>query len=229
MFDKTARYYDVIYSGKDYAAEAWELVSIIRGEAPDAKTILDTACGTAEHDKYLSQIFHVDGIDLQPESLEVAREKNPAGTYTVADMSDFDLGRTYDAVLCLFSSIGYLTEPEKVVSALKCFNAHLAPGGVVLIEPWFTPEQWISGTQHMQIVDLPDLKICRMNLSEVDGRLSKVHFHYLIGTPEGVRHVEEDHNLTLYTRGEMMSFFDAAGLAVKFREIRRGMYVAKRA
>jgi SAM-dependent methyltransferase len=230
MFDKTAEYYDLIYSGKDYAAEAVALTSIISAENPGAKSILDAACGTGEHDKHLARTFHVDGIDLQPESLEIARRKNPSGTYTIADMSNFALGKTYDAVLCLFSSIGYLTESEKVVAALTCFKNHLAPGGVILIEPWFTPEQWIEGALHMQTVDLPDVKICRMNLSELEGKLSKVHFHYLIGTPDGVRHFEEDHNLTLYTRDEMLGFFKAAGLSVEFRQsdqVRRGMYVAR--
>lgn len=230
MFDKTAEYYDLIYAGKDYAAESQMLTSIIRAECPVAEKVLDVACGTGEHDKHLSRTFRVDGIDLQPESIEIAGTKNPAGTYTLADMSAFELGKSYDAVLCLFSSIGYLTEPEKVVAALTCFRNHLAPGGVILVEPWFTPEQWISGTVHMQTVEAPDLKICRMNLSDVDGRLSKVHFHYLIGTPDGVRHLEEDHDLMLYTREEMSGFFDAAGLTVDYREgaeMGRGMYVAK--
>jgi len=51
-------------------------------------------------------------------------------------MSDFHLPRRYDAVLCLFSSIGYLRTLDRVEAALACFQEHLAPGGVLIVEPW---------------------------------------------------------------------------------------------
>ena len=55
-------------------------------------------------------------------------------------MSDFHLSQRYDAVLCLFSSIGYLQTLDRVGLALACFREHLAPGGVIVIEPWYGPD-----------------------------------------------------------------------------------------
>src|SRR5262249_18305712 len=105
----------------------------------------------------------VDGLDLESGFVEIAQTKVPSGRFVVADMRTFDLGRHYDVVQCLFSSIGYLTHGHEVIQALQCFRQHLAAGSVILVEPWFTPEIWKVGEPFMAPpVDRPDLKICRM-------------------------------------------------------------------
>src|SRR5579864_2877898 len=169
MFSVSAELYDAIYSFKDYSTESSKIRKLIEQERPGAKSILDVACGTAEHAKHLSVNFEIDGIDVEPKFIEIARAKNPAGNYSVADMRSFQLGKRYDIVQCLFSSIGYLLTPEDIVAALKCFRAHLAPGGVILVEPWLTPSAYKLGYPHMITVDQPNLKVCRMNVSTREG------------------------------------------------------------
>jgi len=181
-----------------------------------------------DREEYISRIFRVDGIDIQPEFAAIAAERVPAGRFSVADMRDFDLGLRHDVVLCLFSSIGYLTRAEQVVAALDCFKRHLNPGGAVIVEPWFSPEQWKVGMVHMLTVDQPELKICRMSTSARKGRLSQVRFHYLIGRPGGVEHVTEDHELALCSPEEMLECFGQAGLAAEHDPegiFGRGLYV----
>jgi SAM-dependent methyltransferase len=232
MFSKTAPYYDLLYSFKNYAGEAVKIRDLIRKLHPAARSILDVACGTGEHAKLLSADFAVDGIDLQPEFVGIARGKVPAGSFTQADMRNFDLGKKYDVVQCLFSSIGYVTQSEDVVRTLECFARHLATDGIVLVEPWFTPEAWRVGDIHMLPVDRPDVKICRLSVSERRGNLAVVPFHYLIGTANGVEHIEECHELALYTVAEMTDFFRRAGLSAAYDPagiIGRGLYIARHA
>ena len=80
----------------------------------------------------------------------------------------------------------------------------------------------------MLTYDRDDIKICRMNLSETNGRLSIVNFHYLLGTPDnGVRHFEERHEFALFSQDEMREAFEEAGFEVSYDEkglIGRGMY-----
>ena len=108
-------------------------------------------------------------------------------------MVDFDLGRQFDVVTCLFSSIGYAETYERLCLALRSLARHTAPGGLVLIEPWFTPTAWKPNTVHALYIDEPDLKIARIKASFVDGRLLVFDLHYLIGTPEDTEHVVEHH------------------------------------
>lgn len=231
MFSKTAQFYDLIYSFKDYATEAKKIKDLILAEHPSAKTVLDVACGTGEHARHMANDFEVDGIDLEPELLAEAGEKVPTADFSVADMRSFQLEKKYDAVQCLFSSIGYLTSPEDVVSALTCFKNHLNPKGIIIVEPWLTPDVYQTGMPHMiPPVDQTDLKIVRMNVSEIDGNISRLHFHYLIATKEGVEHLEEEHELALYTVEQMQSFFLQAGLKVNYDPegiFERGLYIAR--
>ena len=229
MFWKTARYYDRIYAFKDYAAEARRVVEIAREHVRSGgDRLLDVACGSGRHIEHLRREFDAEGLDLADELLDLARERNPGVPFHQGDMTGFELGRRFDVVTCLFSSIGYARTEENMRRAIACMARHAAPGGVVLVEPWFTPDAWQPNTVHALYIDEPDLKIARVNTSYVDGRLSYFDLHHLIGTPEGTEHIVERHELGLFERAEVLAAFEAAGLAVTYDAeglTGRGLYI----
>jgi hypothetical protein len=184
-----------------------------------------------QHERFLPKDVIIDSIDLQLEFVEVAWRKVGSGRVSVADMRSLDLSKTYDFVQCLLSSIGYLTQPKEVVSALRAFKKHLNPQGVVIIEPWLSPEGYVEGVPHMApLVDLPDLKIVRMNVTEKEGNLSLLRFYYLIARTKGIENVCEDHELALYSVDELKSFFTETGLSVEHHAegiFGRGLYIAR--
>ena len=204
MFSNSSQYYDKIYAFKNYAGEVARIRRLIEQHHPTAQSILDVACGTGEHARLLSERYKVDGIDVDPDFVVQARLKVPMGEFIASDMRRFAIGKQYDVVQCLFSSIGYLTEPQDVVSALRCFAAHLKPDGIIIVEPWYTPDAWTSGQPRMTPpVDEPDLKLSRISHSTTEGDVSVLHFHYLIGTTAGVEYLQETHRLALYTVADM--------------------------
>jgi ubiquinone/menaquinone biosynthesis C-methylase UbiE len=217
MYDVTARYYDKIYAFKDFAAEAERLVAFIRQLRPETGgRLLDVACGTGAHLVRLREHYEVEGLDLSPLMLEAARKKLPDVTFHEADMTDFDLGRRFDVVTCLFSSIGYLLTEDALFRAVGCMARHLAPGGVLALEPWFTPATWRPGTVHLLTVDEPELKIARVSASFAEGRLSYFDLHYLVATPGGTEHRVERHEMGLFEREEVEAALVAAGLTPSY-------------
>ena len=128
MYDeRNAEIYDLIYSvaGKDYAAETAALVELIRHRTPDADSVLDVACGTGEHLLHLKHSYrHVAGVELSPAMRARAEAKVPGVAIHAGDMRTFDLGRTFDAVLCLFSAIGYVESDEELRAAVTRLAAH---------------------------------------------------------------------------------------------------------
>src|SRR5262245_911458 len=233
MFSQTAQYYDTIYLAmKDYSAEAEKLTNIIhRYCRSTGNRLLDVACGTGLHLSYLKQYFQVDGLDLDEQLLTIARQRHPEIPLHHADMTDFNLGRTFDVITCLFSAIGYVKTLENLSRVVQRMAHHLAPGGVLLIEPWFTTETWRPGTVHARFIDEPDLKLARINTSFVEGRLSLMGMHYLIGTPAGTEHYVERHELGLFTSDEMTDALTACGLEVTYDATGltgRGLYIGQR-
>lgn len=228
MFSKTAAHYDRIYSFKDYAAEAERVRAILEANGVAEGSLLDAACGTGLHLQQFAKRFQVEGLDLDAGLLDVARRRLPDVPLHEADMRDFDLGRTFDAVTCLFSAVGYLPSPDALNTALACFARHVRTGGVVVVEPWLLPEAFRDGHVHALLVDEPDLKICRMNANTRDGRRVRMAFHYLIGTPDGVEWAKETHDTFLFTHEEYLAAFAGAGLRVDFDEeglMGRGLYI----
>jgi SAM-dependent methyltransferase len=232
MFVKTARYYDKIYSFKDYKAEAERLMAIFKAhQRSEGTCLLDVACGTGRHLEYLKDRYDVEGLDLSPELLAIARQRHPDIRFHHADMTAFDLGKTFDIVACLFSSIGYVKTLENLSRAVTCMASHLKSGGLLVIEPWFTPDAWRPGTVHAIFIDEPELKIARINTSFVTGRLSVFDLHYVIGTPEGTEHLVERHELGLFTTDEMLAALAAVSLEVTFDHtglMGRGLFIGRR-
>lgn len=108
--------------------------------------------------------------------------------------------------------------------------AHLKPGGVHVIEPWFTPADWRPNTVHAIYIDESELKIARINTSLVEGKVSVLDMHYLIGTPEGTEHVLERHELGLFEAEETPSAMEEAGLVVEYDPdglTGRGLYIGE--
>ena len=228
MFSESSDIYDLVYSFKDYKKEAQQITAIIKAKRPACKTLLDIACGTAEHHKYLKENFEIDGIDINEKFVEIARLKNSNGSYHVCDMTKFNLDKKYDVVICLFSSIGYLRSFDSIVSALKCFNQHLNQNGLAIIEPWFTAENSLTVRMDMITYDKEEIKICRTAHSYPENEFSILNFHYLVATiDKGVRYFDERHEVRRTSTEEMFEAFEEAGFEVTFDEkglTGRGMY-----
>jgi len=233
MFTESAELYDLIYASfKDYGAEAAQIAALLGAIRPGGKTVLDVACGTGEHARLLAvnHGFIVDGLDLDPQFVQIARQKHPAGQFIQADMVAFQLPQRYDAIVCLFSSIGYLRTLDRVIGSLRCFREHLAPDGVIIVEPWFAPGVLDPNRVSRHRGEAPGIQVERVSQIEISGPISRIHFDYVITDATGVRETSEIHELGLFTPGEMLQSFQAAGLEVQHDPkgvTGRGLYIAK--
>ncbi len=234
MFTKSATIYDAIYAamGKDYASEARRLHTLIlQHKRSPGNTLLDVACGTGAHIAVLRQFYDVEGLDLDARMLEIARRRCPDVVFHQADMVDFELGRQFDVITCLFSSIAYVKTVSRLHRALRTMARHLHPGGLVVIEPWLMPEAFEVGHIGAVFVDQPDLKISRMNIGKLEDGVSVLDFHYLVARPSGIEHFTERHELGLFSHGDHFAAFHGGGLEVVHDSVGlmgRGLYLGLR-
>jgi SAM-dependent methyltransferase len=216
VYSKVARIYDLLYTGtgiKDYPAESDALHAIIQEASPGARTLLDVACGTGAHLEILRRWYEVEGVDLSPEMLEVARKRLPDVPLQVADMRTLDLGRKFDAVTCLFSAIGYVTDPVEMGSTIGRLADHVAPGGVLIVDGWVRPEDWGDDYRGGPDVASDDTTmVVRLTLSRRTGSITEMDLHHLVRDADGIDHFVERHRLALVSTADYIAAFEAAGL-----------------
>jgi len=233
VFRRTAELYDFFYAWKDYGVEAARLRAEIGRRVPTARTLLDVACGTGTHLERLRARYEVEGLDRESALLEVARERLGAEVpLHEGDMRDFQLGREFDVVTCLFSSIGYVVSLRGLRRAVTAMARHVRPGGLLLIEPWFSPDTWDEGhLSRPMVVEGDGFNAVRTNATRVVGRRTEMDFHYLITRPDRVEHRREIHQMGLFTSAEYRSALQRAGLAVHHDPeglMGRGLWIAQR-
>lgn len=231
MYELSSKYYDVIYSFKEYQQESELIRDYIKHQGANYITILDVACGTAEHAYFLKNDFRIDGIDLNSEFVEIAKSKNSEGSYYTADMTDFHLDKKYDVITCLFSSIGYVKTLDNVIKTLKNFKEHLKEDGIILIEPWFTPEVWSEGRTDTLTTEHNGIKMCRMSFTAKEDQISILRFDYLFGSKTGIEYFSEEHVMGLFKTEELIQAFNEVDLDVQYDEhgiSGRGLFVARR-
>lgn len=133
-----AQLYDVFYADKPYGAQAKWISSLL----PLNAAVLDVACGTGGHALALTSRGHrVTGVDFSEGMLKEARrkahEQGLSIAFSVGDMRNLPVAdASFDAVVCLFDSIGYARTDEGVGATLSGIRRALKSGGLFVMEFW---------------------------------------------------------------------------------------------
>jgi SAM-dependent methyltransferase len=232
-YRELAEVYDLVHAHRPYLAEARRVRALVRRVARrECVTLLDVACGSGRHLEAFSRWFRVAGVDTSRTMLSLARRRLPRAELHVGRMQSFDLGRQFDVVTCLFSAIGYVRSRAELRRTVRNLARHTAAGGVVVVEPWITPQAFRLGRPHYLVAEGEDVVVLRMNSTERRRGRSIFQFHHLVGRGGRVEHRVETHDLGLFDRRTMSAAFRAAGLDVRYvpggLSTGRGLYVGVR-
>lgn len=231
LYRELAKYYDLIYSFKDYQKEAVRIKALIsKYKKSEGKDLLDVACGTGRHLEYLKDEFSCMGVDVSNEMLEVAMKNADGVVFEQADMTKLNLGKQFDVITCLFSSIGYVKSYSNLRETIQSFARHLKTGGMVLIEPWLTKSVFKEGYPSMETYDGRDVKIARLCVSKIRGNFSVLDMHYLVAERgKVVTHFVDRHQLGLFDIDRTLAIMKKAGFQTKFLKkglmVDRGLFV----
>jgi ubiquinone/menaquinone biosynthesis C-methylase UbiE len=218
LYRELAKYYDLIYSFKDYKKEAFRIKTLVsKYKKSEGKELLDVACGTGHHLAYLKDEFSCMGVDINRQILKVAMKNVEGVIFKQADMTELNLDKQFDVITCLFSSIGYVKTHARLKKTFQSFAKHLKTGGVALIEPWFTKSTFIEGYPSMTTYDGRDIKIARLCVSKTKGNLSVQDMHYLIAERgKSVTHFVDRHEMGLFEINKTLAIMKKASFRAKF-------------
>ena len=219
LYDKAAGLYDRIYHWKDYRAEGGKLRTLLLAAGvAEGGHILEAACGTGAHLQNLSQWFRVSGFDRSPEMLAIARSKLPDVSLWQADMTDFSVAPPVDALLCLFSSIGYVYPEERLRQAARAFADAVRPGGALIVEPFLTEKTFTAGHIDLQTYESTELKMARACKTSKRDSLAVLSFEWLVLTRKDseIGHFTETHEMWLCPTETLLQAFENAGFEARF-------------
>lgn len=229
-----AQVYELIHRerGKDYRAEAEAVADVAREHRPHAARLLDVACGTGAHLRHFAALFEqVEGLELSEPMARAARAALPGVAVHPGDMREFHLGATFDVVTCMFGSIGYMESQAELVRTLRVFGAHLEPGGVAVVDPWWFDETFAEGHVSADVVTVGGVTISRVSHSTRRSTASHMDVHFVVADPTGARHFLERHVISLFSRARYEEAFRQAGFRVEYlpeSPSGRGLFVGVR-
>ena len=223
-----AELYDLFYADKPYADEARFVHDCFQkfGRRP-TREILEIACGTGRHAFELEKFrYQITATDRSPDMIEVARQRaaehDSKIVFAVSDMQYPELpAKEYDAVICLFDSIGYLKTDEALRDAFRDIWNRLRPDGLFVFEFWHAPPMLNQySPMRLRKLETADREIVRTSTTTLDrkNRLASVDYtvdeHKNDGTSSTFR---ETHTNRFFFVDEMEALISTANFEpVKF-------------
>jgi SAM-dependent methyltransferase len=183
---------------------------------PSGARILDVPCGQGRHAHLLAEAgFDVDGLDYSADLLDRAKRRGTGRLlrYTRGDMRKLPARWTgrFDAVLNLFTSFGFFTEPADDRRVIAEFARVLAPGGMLVwhggnrdgVMARFLDRDWWQTSDGTLVGQ-------ERSFDPLSGRLT-VHTTWRGPTTAG----EREHHIRLYTPTRLAELCAEAGMIVE--------------
>lgn len=240
--EQGVHHYDAMYADKDYRGDVAWILARLKPLSPTS--VLDVACGTGAHLAEFARCgLRVTGTDLSADMVQATRHRLAAAVpdrparVEVQDLTELDLGERFDLVTCLFSSLAYAGSVPRLRRAILGLARHVRPGGAVVIEPFFAPDQWLASAVGHDVVQSEGQTIVRVVRSSTEaldsgGLLASLDFHTVVGQADSIEYWDESHRLLVAEPEAYMAplreldwtvEFDPAGLGA--RNAGRGIIV----
>ncbi len=179
--------------------------------------VLDACCGQGRHSLELARRgFSVVGVDLSEALLYVARQRAAQEGLPVqfiqSDVRDLSLPETFDAVLNVFTSFGYLETEDEDRRALARMSRHLKPHGTLILDvmnrEWlirhFVPHDWRAVKEGWILLEDRSFDLLT----------SRVETRWTIIAGDGGRYVRQS-SIRIYSASELRLMMAEQGLAVE--------------
>lgn len=138
-----AEFYDIFYADKPYTDEADFVHKCLQEfSVGPTHTLLEMACGTGTHALELENLgYQILATDYSQDMLACARRKaeevSSSVEFRMQDMRSLSIPeKPFDAVICLFDSIGYVETNEAITQVLQGVRNHLTENGLFIFEFW---------------------------------------------------------------------------------------------
>ena len=226
VFEKYAKYYDLLYQDKDYKAESNYISSLINTHLPETKKILEFGSGSGIHGRLLGDLgYQVTGIERSQQMIDLGIKKADLKASTsnfscvLGDCTETFIGNDFDTVISLFHVLSYQTSYESVTAMLNNAFKQLKSGGIFIFDYWYAPAVWnYRPTLRVKKVENSELKITRIAEPECWENKNRVDVNYLTFVEDLssglISKIEESHEMRAFDIDEITQLSNSAGFEV---------------
>lgn len=181
-YSELAEIYDRVMDHVDYVSWAKFIASIFQRFRIKVKSILEIACGTGNLSVELHKLgYSMTGMDVSPYMLAKTAQKFrelsiPLKLFS-STMTSIPLACQFDAVLCIYDSINYLTTPDDFMQTFKEVASVIGSGGFFIFDVCTVKnsEMFFSNNIMVENIDGVSYKrVCKFNQSE---KIQENQFH----------------------------------------------------
>jgi SAM-dependent methyltransferase len=189
VFQAYGKYYDIIYSDKDYEKECDFLEKIFQKYPKrKPKKILDIGCGTGGHSIILAKRgYRVTGIDSSKVMINLAREKasknNVDIDFHIMDVRNLQLNQQFDCCVSMFAVMDYLTSNQHLQKAIVNVRRHLKQDGLFIFDFWYGPAVLSIGPSvRAKTVEKDGVRVIRYVVPRLDvfRHMCETNYHFII-------------------------------------------------
>lgn len=232
-FTLSAKLYNDLYTkDRDYYAQSEVVSEWIKSKNPQAKKLLDIACGTGLHLNYLKDEYNVAGLDINTEMIQLAKDQNPDIPIYKGDMRTFKLHRKFDVIICLFSSITHCETINGLNQTLCNLYDHLNENGICIIEPFITPDKWVDGKIGIRTYESENKKISMIDIAKRIGSVVNREIAYTYAHGNSIEQFKECYSFPIFSEQQYINSFESAGFNVSYLIngliTNRGMYIGQK-
>lgn len=215
-YTRFAAAYDKMMANVDYVRWADYIDRLFALYNFRPKRVLDLACGTGTAAILLAEKgYMMSGTDRAAEMLLWAREKaQRRGTHLhlwQQDMRDLTVARPYDAALCLYDSINYITTAEEMEKVFTKVSEALIPEGMFIFD--VTTEYNIVKHFHRKTFaeSYEGFSYIWRNLYVHDEKVCKTVLTFFLRENDGYNKYEELHIQKIYSIAEIKKLLERTG------------------
>lgn len=111
------------------------IVAMMGDRVPSMTSVLDICCGTGNVCNLLSRLgYRVSGLDGSMQMIEYAKGNAPDVELHISDVRDFELGKQYDIITCMFDSVNHIIDEQDLSQVFHQVNQHLKKGGYFIFD-----------------------------------------------------------------------------------------------
>ncbi len=134
LYGDLSRVYEAMYQTFINYEEEYAYYSAILNKY-SCHSVAEIGCGTGQLAQYFSNAnMDYVGIDLSEDMLHMARLKNPAATFVMADMRLFKLNHKVDSAMITGRTISYLITNNDVFNAFVSIGHNMNDDGILVFD-----------------------------------------------------------------------------------------------